>query len=186
MNLDLPWDEITWHNDNPVLIRRVRDPYGWMGNMSRFKVEHEGIEYPSTEALFQCLRVEDEEVRALIRGETNAFKAKLMARKYADKRTLTCLSKTDLDNMRLCLRLKLEQHPNLVEQLLDTDDRIIIEDCSNRQRGTGLFWGVALHEDDYWFGANWLGVLWMEQRKRLRDEQAEAAASEGPNILDVI
>lgn len=154
--------------------------------MSRFKVVHEGIEYPSTEALFQCLRVEDEEVRALIRAETNAFKAKLMAKKHADKRTIECLSDVDLDNMRLCLRLKLEQHPNLAEMLLDTDDRIIIEDCSNRQRGTGLFWGAALHEDGHWFGANWLGALWMEQRQRLVAEREADAAAEGPDIWDVL
>lgn len=164
------WRETTWADDHPVLIRRNKDPYGWMSNMSPFDVQHEGVNYRTTEHLFQCLRVEDEHVRSAIRVEKNPMKAKFAAKKHADKRTTRCLSEADLDNMRLCLRLKLDRHPALRDRLLDTDDRTIIEDCTKRQRGTGLFWGAALGDDGIWRGRNWLGTLWAEQRKRLREE----------------
>ena len=53
------------------------------------------------------------------------------------------LSQQDLDNMRLCLRLKVEQHPELARRLVDTKEEFIVEDCTKRQRGSGLFWGAA-------------------------------------------
>jgi hypothetical protein len=79
----------------------------------------------------------------------------------------------DLDNMRLCLRLKVEQHPELAEALLETGDELIVEDCTKRQRGTGLLWGAAL-VDGQWLGENWLGKLWMELRASLHPVAAAA------------
>ncbi len=48
--------------------------------------------------------------------------------------------------MKVCLKLKLEQHPELRDRLLATGDDEIIEDCSKRKRGSGLFWGAALED----------------------------------------
>ena len=67
----------------------------------------------------------------------------------------------DLDNMRLVLRLKLQAHPALGRQLLATGGARIVEDCSRRPHGSGLFWGAALREGR-WVGENWLGRLWEE------------------------
>ncbi len=44
-----------------------------------------------------------------------------------------------------------------------TGDKIIYEDCTHRQHGSGLFWGAGLN-DGIWVGENWLGKLWMEAR----------------------
>lgn len=33
-----------------------------------------------------------------------------------------------------CLRLKLEQHPDLKQKLIETGDAIIIEDCTTHDR----------------------------------------------------
>lgn len=160
------WRARTFRAENPVIIHRVRDPFGWMGNMSPFPVVHEGVRYRSTEHLFQCLRVEDPEVQKAIREESNPLKAKMIARKHADKRTVVCLSEDDLDLMRLCLKLKLDQHPAFQDRLQETEGQHIIENCTSRPRGTGLFWGAAL-EDGVWSGMNWLGELWMEARQEL-------------------
>lgn len=160
------WRARTFHAEDPVIIRRVREPFGWLGNMSPFPVVHAGVRHRSTEHLFQCLRVEDPEVRRAIREESNPLKAKMLARKHADKRTVVCLSEDDLDLMRLCLKLKLEQHPAFQDRLRETGGRHIIEDCTSRPRGTGLFWGAAL-QGDVWSGMNWLGELWMEARASL-------------------
>ena len=153
----------------PVLIRRVRDPYGWLGNMSPYCVVLYGHTWRTTEALFQAMRFkEGSAIREVIRAQKSPMAAKMMAKKDADQMVVTPLSGEDLDNMRTCLRLKLEAHPELVDWLRVTGNRPIIEDCTNRQRGSGLFWGAAL-KDGEWVGENWLGKLWMDLRETLHD-----------------
>ena len=77
-------------------------------------------------------------------------------------------SPADLDNMRRALRLKLQAHPALGRQLLATGAARIVEDCSRRPHGSGLFWGAALREGR-WVGENWLGRLWEELCASLRE-----------------
>ena len=59
-------------------------------------------------------------------------------------------------------------HPALVRQLLSTGEAELVEDCTSRPRGSGLFWGAAL-KDGVWTGENRLGRLWMEMRGSIRD-----------------
>lgn len=158
--------------DDPIFIRRSKDPFGWMGNMSPYPMKFGAKDYRTSEALFQCLRTDDEDVRIAIRAEKSPMAAKLVAKTNADKRTIECLTDADLDLMRLTLREKVKQYPHLSEQLLDTGDRVIIEDCSKRQRGSGLFWGAAEQEDGTWTGMNWLGRLWMELREEIRKSRS--------------
>jgi N-glycosidase YbiA len=169
----MSWSENTHPaSEDDVVVGRVKDTHGWYGNMAPYPVTYQNLDYRTTEALFQCLRVPgDEEVRELIRAEKGPMQAKLAAQKYADRRTVVPLSEDDLDNMRVCLRLKVAQHYLLREWLLQTGERFIVEDCTRRQRGTGLFWGSALIEGE-WRGMNWLGVLWMEYRKELQAQES--------------
>jgi predicted NAD-dependent protein-ADP-ribosyltransferase YbiA (DUF1768 family) len=74
---------------------------------------------------------------------------------------------TDLEMMRLCLRLKIEQHEDLKKLLLATGDKVIVEDCSARPRGDAFYWGWA-NINGQWVGENWLGRLWMDLRDNLR------------------
>jgi ribA/ribD-fused uncharacterized protein len=156
-----------------IYIRRNKDPYGWMGNMSRYPVTHEGRQFLTTEALFQALRFDWEtqlEIVEAIRAERSPMGAKFKAKKHADDMVVEMLSEKDLDNMRLCLRLKTGQHPELVEMLLDTKDEGIAEDCTKRRnKGSALFWGVAIEDDGSHTGDNWLGRLWMDLRTELRE-----------------
>ncbi len=152
-----------------IFIRRNKDPFGWMGNMSRYPVSREGKEFRTTEALFQSLRFEDEEIIEAIRSEKSPMGAKFKAKNHVDSMVIEPCGEKDLDNMRICLLLKLEQHPELVGELEATGDEEVIEDCTKRQRGSGLFWGAA-EQGDEWVGENWLGKLWMELRKELREK----------------
>ena len=144
--------------------------------MSHFPIWHEGVEWRTTEALFQALRVSDEETREKIRAEMNPMAAKMLAKNYAHMRTVEVLSEDDLNLMRLCLQLKIQQHPRLGEELQRTGERAIIEDVTFRiqtlrdeKPGSALFWGAALQEDGTWKGLNWLGRLWMELREHTRE-----------------
>lgn len=146
-----------------IIIRRVNGEYGWLGNMAPFPIEHQCDLWRTSEHLFQALRFEDATILATIRNQKSPMAAKMMAKKHKALMAVEPMSAADLENMRLCLRLKVDQHPELRGLLIQTRESLIVEDCTKRQPGSGLFWGAALI-DDQWKGQNWLGRLWMELR----------------------
>lgn len=148
-----------------VTFTRVALPFGWLGNMAPYPVQHNRQCWLTTEALFQALRFEDGSVKDEIRKATSPMHAKMIARRERAKMVVVPQSEQDLANMEMVLRLKLEQHPELKQKLLDTGNVTFIENCSSRPGGSGKFWGAALR-DGLWVGENMLGRLWM----RLRDE----------------
>lgn len=163
--------------EGKVCFTKVALPYGWLGNMSNHSVTYEGKVYPRTEHLFQALRFDDVSIRARIRAETNPMKAKFLAKKHIGDMTTTQLSKEDVSNMKLVVWLKLYYNPELVQLLLDTGDKEIVEDVSDRSKwkgGSDLFWGkgVALSNKDkvspFWVGNNMLGEIWMEWRNLIK------------------
>lgn len=152
-----------------IAFTKVKAPFGWLGNMAPYPIIVDGFTWKTTEALFQALRFDDQDIRDLIRSQVSPMSAKIIAKKHSDRRVVVPLSNLDLDNMRTCIRLKVEQHPSLVRMLLDTKHAKIIEDVSARSRkGSALFWGAA-QVGDSWIGENWLGKIWMERRRELQE-----------------
>lgn len=150
-----------------VAIRRVRDPFGYLGNMSPHPVSYQG-EFATAEALFQALRFpRDSQTREEIRLARSPMLAKRHAQQNIARMHVVPRSEQDLDNMRFVLALKIAKHAEVKDGLLSTGDRHIVEDCTARQTEGGLYWGAALR-DDGWFGSNMLGILWMELRAKLR------------------
>lgn len=149
-----------------ISFTKVDLPYGWLGNMAPYPVAYEDLTYRTTEALFQALRFEDPAIREQIRAEKSPMAAKMRAKKHAAARVVAPLGPQDIDNMRLVLALKLRFHPSLRRQLLETGEAEIVEDCSKRPRGSGLFWGAA-RIDGAWKGENMLGQLWMALRSEM-------------------
>jgi predicted NAD-dependent protein-ADP-ribosyltransferase YbiA (DUF1768 family) len=154
---------------NYISFTKVDLPYGWLGNMSPYPVTYDNKVWRTTEALFQALRFNDEEIREAIRNEKSPMGAKLKAKsimKNTDPSNIcvTPLSDKDLENMKMCVKLKLEQHPHLVKELKETGKCKIYEDVSSRgKRGSNLFWG-SLIENGSWVGQNHLGNIWEEIR----------------------
>jgi N-glycosidase YbiA len=124
-------------------------------------------EMVADQALFQALRFDDQAIREELRASRSPMGCKMKAKKEKDKMVVERLGEQDLKNMEMVLRLKLEHHPALKKQLLETGDEEIIEDCSKRPGGTGKFWGAAL-KDGQWVGENTLGKLWMKLREELK------------------
>lgn len=154
-----------------IAFTKVSLPYGWLGNMSPYPINYEGKTWRTTEALFQALRFSDESIREEIRNEKSPMGAKLKAksimRSHPDKISVIPLSTKDLENMKMCLLLKIEQHPDLLEGLIKTGNLKIYEDVTSRgRRGSNLFWG-ALRENGKWVGENHLGKMWGEVRDEL-------------------
>jgi len=160
-----------------VIIRGVREDYGWLGNMSKHKIMYDKACWLTAEALFQALRFpmdavndEGENIRELIRAQKSPMAAKMKSKKYKDKRNITPMEDEDLKNMRMVLRLKFKWNCNPLEMdLLATGDRLIVEDCSKRPTVSGRFWGAQRLADGTWKGTNKLGQLLMELRTEIRN-----------------
>lgn len=148
-----------------IAFTKSKLPYGWMGNMSPFPINFNGDTYRTSEALFQALRFSDNEIKELIRAEKSPMGAKFVAKARVDQMSIKPLSEVDVLNMNMCLVLKLNQHPELVEELVQTGDVLIVEDVTKRgNKGSNLFWGAML-VDGKWEGKNVLGNMWMNLRK---------------------
>ena len=145
---------------------KVALPFGWLGNMAPFPVTWEGQVWKTTEALFQALRFEDPQIREKIRLEKSPFSAKLVAKSNRSNMKVEPLSQQDLANMELCVRLKIEQHPNLKAELKKTGSAVLFEDVASRKtRGSSLFWGAYLQDGEL-IGKNELAKIWMQERAR--------------------
>ncbi len=147
---------------------KVSLPYGWLGNMSPYKVYFQGKEWRTTEALFQAMRFEDVKIKEAIRLEKSPMGAKFKAKKHKDKMVINPMGNIDKTNMETCVKLKLKQHPDLKKMLIETRSSLIYEDVSTRKnRGSSLFWGAVLNEDGSLDGENVLGKIWMDERNKL-------------------
>ena len=144
-------------------------PYGWLGNMFAAPITYQGQIWRTSEALFQALRFEDVEIRELIRTKKSPLVAKNVCKgkEFLAKRVVEPMSTEDIHNMRLCLRLKFDQHPDLREKLVKTGDHIIFEDVSARNGARHKFWG-AVKINDQLDGQYMLGKLLMELREELK------------------
>lgn len=151
---------------NVITFTKVSLPYGWLGNMSPYPIEFNGKTYKTSEALFQSLRFNDESIQEIIRSEKSPMTAKMRMKENKEHMIITPHSKQDVLNMELCLNLKLNQHPQLVKELIETSDATIIEDVTARgDVGGNLFWGAMLVNGE-WIGENTLGKLWMKIRNK--------------------
>ena len=139
--------------------------------MAAFPIIYQEVYYRTAEALFQCLRYSAHpDVQRVIRDQKSPMGAKQVAR---ENRALLSrgdnwdVDESDVERMRLCLRLKLEQHPILGALLERTGEAALIEDCSFRPVESACFCGVV-RRVGRWHGRNMVGCLWMELRTEQR------------------
>lgn len=150
-----------------LTFTKVALPYGWLGNMAPYSINHDGKLWLTAEALFQALRFDDPAIKEAIREAKSPFQAKMIAKAHKEQMVVVERSEQDVDNMRLVLRLKVSQHHELARQLLDTAAEVIVEDATSHPSGSAKFWGQVCKEGE-WVGENRLGRLWMEIREELR------------------
>jgi predicted NAD-dependent protein-ADP-ribosyltransferase YbiA (DUF1768 family) len=158
-----------------IAFTKVKLPFGWMGSMAPYPLTFMGKTWNTSESLFQALRFEDEKIREMIRKEPNpmecefrvkAIVKELIKKNELHKRVAEPLSEKDLENMEFCVRLKTDQHPRLMEQLLQTLKLSIYKDVtSSGRKKADLFWGAIKKEDGTWEGETALGKIWMKIRE---------------------
>lgn len=164
---------INENEDNTIPFRKIDEQNGWLGNMSRHPLRAPrapgGTLYPTAEHYFQCERFSDQAIRQAILSQNSPMTCKMIAKRHKAHMTIQPRTPADLDLMRRTIRLKLENHPTLRDQLLALpEDGIIIEDATARKGTSAGFWGMRL-ENGIWTGQNWLGRLWMELRLELEE-----------------
>ena len=154
-----------------IKITKVKEEYGYLSCMSPHPIFYNNQMYRTCEALFQSLRFEGHpEVQRLIIEQKSPMAAKMKARKNKDllnRGEKWDEADEDLERMKLCLKLKLEQHPELKQMLIDTGKAEILEDCTSHPRESAKFWGIV-NNNGTWEGKNNLGKLWMELREEIK------------------
>jgi predicted NAD-dependent protein-ADP-ribosyltransferase YbiA (DUF1768 family) len=151
-----------------IRFTKVSLPYGWLGNMAPFPIMYDGKRWLTSEALFQSLRFGDDEIKEIIRKEKSPMGAKMKAKGNKLSYIIEPMSEQDVENMKLCVRLKIEQHPLLKSQLLATGTMLIVEDIEKRKGARHFFWGAKLI-NGVWEGNNMMGKIWMEYRDSIRN-----------------
>ena len=153
-----------------VTITKVKEPSGWLSCMSAYPVVYKGVRYKTCEALFQALRFEGyPDIQKEIQECPSPMRAKMIARREQEllgRGEMWDEAPSDIPLMKECLELKLEQHPELKDKLIETADAEIIEDCTTHDRESARFWG-AVRKDGKWIGENNFGKIWMEIRDEL-------------------
>lgn len=156
-----------WHEyavDKCVAITTNEDKWGILGNLYATPLNVDGVQFVSSEQLFQMMKFTDRDVLLDLyrsRGMTPKMKAK--------KNEKRGLRRPDwgqiiVDAMKFCLQTKYEQSEQFRQALGETAGHIIVEDQSRRKTiKTVDTWGCVRVEDKY-IGSNLLGRLLMELR----------------------
>jgi len=149
-----------------IEFTKVDLPYGWLGNMYASPIEYNGKKWLTSEALFQALRFDDEEIRELIRKEKSPMGAKMKAKGNKNRMVIEPMSEKDIENMKMVVRLKFDQNEVLKSKLKISGEHLIIENIGNRKGERHLFWGMKKVNGE-WVGNNKMGKILMEIRSEI-------------------
>lgn len=148
-------------SETPAVIDSFRGEYDFLSNFHLWRVEFEGLVYPSVEHAFQAAKSHDPAVRREIRAAGSCGKAKSLGRR--------CELRPDWEAVKLGVMERLLHSkfsdPVLREKLLATGDARLEE--GNTWNDT--FWGVCRGH-----GKNHLGKLLMRVRQDLRATECRA------------
>ncbi|KAG0231016.1 hypothetical protein BGW41_002350 [Actinomortierella wolfii] len=153
---------------SPVLFYRQGDAFGEFSNFYPSPFDLDGKTWPTTEHYFQAQKfahLEDQTYVEKVRNAASASEAARLGRQRKWPLRPDWEEVKD-DIMRKCVLEKFLQHPNLWEVLDSTGDRKLIEHTRN---------------DSYWAdggdgsGKNMLGIILMETRRKIREQQAREA-----------
>ncbi len=126
-------------------------------------IEINGVLYPTVEHAYQCARYTDKNIIDEIIKATSPVKAWQTSTKY--KHLQIPEFKNDeykLNIMKNLMRLKMEQHDEVRQALIDSGDLQIVKHIVTYPPGDG-FWDDGTDGR----GLNHIGKMWMEIRKTL-------------------
>ncbi len=155
------WDE--YPMDKCITITTNEAEWGILGNLYPTPLVVSGVEFVSSEQLFQMMKFTDPEILNVLYN-TRGLTPKMKAKKFENKGfRRPDWGQIIVDCMKFCLQTKYDQSEEFRKSLQDTTGFIIVEDQTNRPRKTPDSWGVKPDGDKY-VGSNLLGRLLMELR----------------------
>jgi N-glycosidase YbiA len=143
-----------------IKFYKTKDPYGFMGNYSRYRFYVYDRWWSCVEAPYQAMKTFDRAEQDAIQQAKTSNEARLLGQKVSFR--------SDWDQvkdsvMKECLMAKFLQHKDIRDQLMATGQEELIEDSP-----VDYYWGCGKDGS----GKNMLGKLLMEVREELRDENA--------------
>lgn len=150
-----------------TIFNKVKEEFGWLGNMAPYPIIYENQIWRTSEALFQAMRFDEPEIKEIIRNEKSPMGAKMKAKFFRENMCVEPMSDFDVKNMKKCIKLKFEQHAEIKRKLIETGKSEIIEDIGTRNGGRHKFWGAKRHNENEFEGQNVMGKLLMELRDEL-------------------
>lgn len=137
---------------------RASDPHGYMSNFSRHPVSIGGKTWPTTEHYFQAQKFAGTEFEEEIRCASSPGQAAVSGRDRSKPLRKDWEAVKD-DVMRTAVKAKFDQHPDLRQQLLDTEHDVLVEHTPRDS-----YWGDGGDGS----GKNMLGHILMEVRSVIR------------------
>lgn len=145
-----------------VTIRKVKEPWGILGNFAPAPIIIDNVEFKTSELLFQLMKfTDDEPVLAIYKANNPKMQAKHWEKTHRRKDW----GKIIVDAMKFCLTKKNEQCEEFRQELENSKGKFIVEDQTSFKKKTPNTWGVKLHNDNF-IGPNLLGRLLMELRDK--------------------
>ncbi len=155
------WDE--YPMDKCITITTKDAEWGILGNLYPTPLVVDGVEFVSSEQLFQMMKFTDPEI-LLEQYKSKGLTPKMKARKFEKLgQRRPDWGQIIVDCMKFCLQTKYNQSEDFRKKLEDTKGYIIVEDQTTRPRKTPDTWGVKPNGDKF-VGSNLLGRLLMELR----------------------
>ncbi len=138
--------------------RRSEVPYGVFSNFALgFPIEIDGQTWPTSEHYFQAMKFNDPAQRERVRNATGPGEAATLGRRLKPLRSDWESAKYEV--MKVAVRAKFAQHPQLAALLLSTGEEQLVEATAKDR-----IWGCGSDGT----GLNWLGQVLMEVRDELR------------------
>jgi len=159
-----------------VGFNKIGEELGWMSNMSDYGIFYNESFWKRCEYLFMSLRFNDESIINEIRSVDNVMmmKRKVKSKRLKEKMVVEMMGEKDVENMKLVVGLKLKEYDWMRRELSELKNVVIFENCENRKKGSGLFWGGYVEDgrkisENIWVGGelkgkNVLGKIFMDYR----------------------
>jgi len=143
-----------------VAIRKVKEPWGILGNFASTPIIINNVSFKTSEQLFQLMKFKDAEPVLAVYHANNP---KMTAKHWEKTLRREDWGQMIVDAMKFCLTKKYEQNETFRQELERSKGKYIVEDQTSFPKKTPDTWGVKLQGDNF-VGPNLLGRLLMELR----------------------
>lgn len=141
--------------------------WGIFSNFAKTPMFVEGVEFACVEQMYHYIRLNDEKERAEYLKLTPNMGLKMKAKAFA-KRGVERADWREIavDVMRFCLNHKYQNSAEFRKALVDSGDKYIVEDESNRKKRPDSWGAVYDATTNEYYGKNIMGRLLMELREK--------------------